>query len=97
MPEFPRREFLAGAAALAARGASFSVPSAVLGGDMSFSNNLPDPLLSGKELPTFVEDGHQAHPAANSRFQSRLRISHTRPRCARLGGGPRAVSMELQR
>ena len=46
-----RREFLTGAAAFAAALAASS--RVVEGGDPSFSNNVPDPLLSGKELPTF--------------------------------------------
>jgi oxalate decarboxylase len=52
MSNFNRREFLAGTAGLAA--------SAVLlrtgtdgAGEPSFMNNVPDPLLSGKDLPTF--------------------------------------------
>jgi oxalate decarboxylase len=51
MSGFERRDFLAGTAALAA--------TATLGnwqaqaGDASFMNNVPDPLLAGKELPTF--------------------------------------------
>jgi len=54
MSGFQRREFLASAAAMAA------VATATLGrtkkaeaGDPSFMNNVPDPLLSGKDLPTF--------------------------------------------
>src|ERR1700686_3912055 len=54
MSGFQRREFIASAAALAA------VVTATLGrtkeaeaGDPSFMNNVPDPLLSGKDLPTF--------------------------------------------
>jgi oxalate decarboxylase len=51
---FPRRDFLAGTAAFAA-----GVTAALVGtkradaGDASFMNNVPDPLLSDKELPTF--------------------------------------------
>ena len=51
MSDPQRREFLAaaGVASLAAlRGAT---PAA--GGDPSFMNNVPDPMLAGKELPTF--------------------------------------------
>lgn len=55
MSGFQRREFIASAAALAA------VVTATLGrtkeaeaGDPSFMNNVPDPLLSGKDLPTFT-------------------------------------------
>src|SRR5437868_6557554 len=54
MSDFQRREFLTGAAAFAA-----GVTAALAGtrraeaGDPSFMNNVPDPLLSQKELPTF--------------------------------------------
>ncbi len=55
MTAFARRDFLATAAAFAA-----AATTAVLtgdrearSGDPSFMNNVPDPLLAGKELPTF--------------------------------------------
>jgi oxalate decarboxylase len=48
-----RRDFLSGAAALAAATAVLSEAGRARGGDPSFMNNVPDPLLSGKELPTF--------------------------------------------
>src|SRR5438876_3969675 len=54
MSNFHRRNFLTGAAAFAA-----GVSAALTGtrraeaGDPSFMNNVPDPLLAGKELPTF--------------------------------------------
>src|SRR5437868_4260325 len=54
MPDFDRRDFLTGAAAFAA-----GVTVALAGtrraeaGDPSFMNNVPDPVLSQKELPTF--------------------------------------------
>src|SRR3982074_715715 len=54
MSDFHRRDFLAGPAGRAA-----ARPVAVAGsrraeaGDTSFMNNVPDPLVSGKELPTF--------------------------------------------
>jgi oxalate decarboxylase len=54
MSEVHRRDFLTGAAAFAA-----GVTAALTGtrraeaGDPSFMNNVPDPLLAGKELPTF--------------------------------------------
>jgi len=53
MLEFQRREFLAGAAALAAAATTTIGETTAMGGDPSFMNNVPDPLLSGKELPTF--------------------------------------------
>src|SRR5437879_2721826 len=52
MSEFQRRDFLAGAAGVAAA-ALLSGSRPACGGDPSFQNNVPDPLLSDKELPTF--------------------------------------------
>jgi oxalate decarboxylase len=52
MSDLERRDFLATAAGLAAAAVlTGSRPAAA--GDPSFMNNVPDPLLSGKELPTF--------------------------------------------
>ena len=54
MSEFERRDFLAGAAALAAAAtATLVATNQAEAGDPSFMNNVPDPLLAGKELPTF--------------------------------------------
>lgn len=54
MAEFQRRDFLAGAAGLAAASAAFLAATRDAGaGDPSFMNNVPDPALAGKELPTF--------------------------------------------
>lgn len=54
MSDIQRRDFVAGAAALAAAtGAGLVATSAVDAGDPSFMNNVPDPLLANKELPTF--------------------------------------------
>ena len=52
MTDFDRREFLAGAA-LAASATAFFGASNVEGGDPSFMNNVPDPLLAEKDLPSF--------------------------------------------
>src|SRR5437870_5515007 len=54
MSNFHRRDFLKGTAAIAA-GVTAGLIGArgVEAGDPSFMNNVPDPLLSGKELPTF--------------------------------------------
>jgi oxalate decarboxylase len=54
MSDFHRRDFLAGAAALAA-GVTAGLAGArrAAAGDPSFMNNVPDPLFSGKELPNF--------------------------------------------
>ena len=54
MSKFQRRDFLTGAAALgAATAAALVATRRAEAGDPSFMNNVPDPLLSGKELPTF--------------------------------------------
>ncbi|MBA4017951.1 MAG: oxalate decarboxylase [Pirellula sp.] len=54
MSAFQRREFLASAAALTAVVAStFRSPKTVEAGDTTFMNNVPDPVASGEELPTF--------------------------------------------
>src|SRR5271170_1542199 len=54
MSNFHRRDFLAGAAAIAAATtAALAGTRRTEAGDPSFMNNVPDPLLSGKDLPTF--------------------------------------------
>src|SRR5208282_4754167 len=54
MSNIHRRDFLTGAAAIAAGTTAALVGTRdVEAGDPSFMNNVPDPLLSGKELPTF--------------------------------------------
>ena len=54
MSNFQRRDFLTGVAALAAATTATLVGTRRAdAGDPSFMNNVPDPLLSGKELPTF--------------------------------------------
>jgi oxalate decarboxylase len=54
MSTLHRRDFLTGAAAIAAATtAALAGSRRVEAGDPSFMNNVPDPLVSGKELPTF--------------------------------------------
>ncbi|HVC92907.1 MAG TPA: cupin domain-containing protein [Pirellulales bacterium] len=54
MSNFQRREFLTAAAAFAAAtSATLAGAEQASAGDPSFMNNVPDPLVSGKELPTF--------------------------------------------
>ena len=54
MSDFQRREFLTGAAALAAAAtAALAGTRPAEAGDPSFANNVPDPLLAGEDLPTF--------------------------------------------
>src|SRR5579872_4950953 len=52
MSDLNRRMFLAGAAGVAGA-VGLLAPKTVEAGDPSFMNNVPDPLLSGKKLPTF--------------------------------------------
>jgi oxalate decarboxylase len=52
MSDLNRRAFLAGTAGVAAA-AGLLAPTTVKAGDPSFMNNVPDPLLTGKDLPTF--------------------------------------------
>jgi oxalate decarboxylase len=51
MSNIQRRDLLTGAAAFAA--ASLAGSQRAEAGDLSFLNNVPDPLLTGEELPTF--------------------------------------------
>jgi oxalate decarboxylase len=54
MSTFHRRDFLAGTTAFAAGvTAALTATRRAEAGDPSFMNNVPDPLLTGKELPTF--------------------------------------------
>jgi oxalate decarboxylase len=54
MSEPQRRDFLSGAAAFAAATTAVLLAHrSAAAGDPSFLNNVPDPLLGGKELPTF--------------------------------------------
>jgi oxalate decarboxylase len=54
MSEMQRRDFLKGAGAFAAGvTAALTATRRAEAGDPSFMNNIPDPLLAGKELPTF--------------------------------------------
>ncbi|MBR1285425.1 cupin domain-containing protein [Bradyrhizobium sp. AUGA SZCCT0177] len=52
MSDPQRREFLAAAAAIASL-ATLAGSQVAVAGDPSFMNNVPDPALSGKDLPTF--------------------------------------------
>ncbi|HET6881620.1 MAG TPA: cupin domain-containing protein [Pirellulales bacterium] len=54
MSDFQRRDFLTAAAAFAAATtAALTNNEQTLAGDASFMNNVPDPLVSEEELPTF--------------------------------------------
>jgi oxalate decarboxylase len=51
MSELQRRDFLVGTVGLTA--VSLATVKPAEAGDLSFMNNVPEPLLSGRELPTF--------------------------------------------
>ena len=54
MPHFDRREFMSSTGLLAAAATTmFLGRKEAAAGDASFMNNVPDPVVSGKELPTF--------------------------------------------
>src|SRR5262245_35804808 len=53
MSNLQRRDFLTRAATFATATAVLGNSSLAQAGDPSFMNNVPDPLVSGKELPTF--------------------------------------------
>ncbi|MDB5937334.1 MAG: bicupin, oxalate decarboxylase family, partial [Massilia sp.] len=54
MSNLPRRDFMAAAAGItAATTAALMGTKSAEAGDPSFMNNVPDPLVAGKELPTF--------------------------------------------
>src|SRR5438445_26071 len=53
MSTLQRRDFLTRAAAFAAATTTLGAAGRVSAGDPAFMNNVPDPLLAGKELPTF--------------------------------------------
>jgi oxalate decarboxylase len=48
-----RRDFLAGMAGIAGAASLFAAVRDSAGGDVSYMNNVPDPLLAEEELPTF--------------------------------------------
>ena len=66
MSDIHRRDVLAGTAGFAAAVLTTSKPAEA--GDASFINNVPDPLLSGNELPTFkfALEGSQGKVIDNS-------------------------------
>ena len=54
MSDLPRRDFMAAAGVFTAASAAALLGSnRAEAGDPSFMNNVPDPILSGKELPSF--------------------------------------------
>src|SRR5437660_12286007 len=62
MWDLPSRDFVAAAAGFtAAATASLMEPTRAEAGDPSFMNNVPDPLLSSKELPTFKFELEKSH------------------------------------
>src|SRR5262245_27114461 len=62
MSSLQRRDFLTRAATFATATAVLGGSSRAQAGDPSFMNNIPDPLVSGKELPTFKYALEKAKP-----------------------------------
>jgi oxalate decarboxylase len=62
MSDLQRRDFLTRAGVFAAVSAALGGASRAAAGDPSFMNNVPDPLVSGKELPTFKYALEKAKP-----------------------------------
>ena len=54
MASSDRRDFLAGMTALAGAAGLIATAEPAAGGDTSFMNNVPDPLLAARELPEFT-------------------------------------------
>jgi hypothetical protein len=53
MSSLQRRDFLVRSMAFGAAAGAMGLAGRANAGDPSFMNNVPDPLLAGKELPTF--------------------------------------------
>jgi oxalate decarboxylase len=92
-----RRDFLKGAAAFAAGvtaalTASQRDPSGARAGDPSFMNNVPDPLLSGKELPTFKFALEKSKPKVIGKSTAREATVEQLP----ISKGIAGVSMQLE-
>jgi oxalate decarboxylase len=93
MTAFDRRDFLTGAAAFAA-GVTAALAGArrVEAGDPSFMNNVPDPLLSGKELPSFKF----ALEKSKGRVVGKSRAKEASVTQLPISKGIAGVSMELE-
>src|SRR4030081_1909426 len=93
MSEPQRRDFLAGVAAFAA-----GVTAALTGtrraeaGDPTFMNNVPDPLLAGKELPTFKFALEKSRPKVVGKSTAREATVEQLP----ISKGIAGVSMGLE-
>jgi oxalate decarboxylase len=93
MSDVHRRDFLTGAAAFAA-GVTAALTSTrrAEAGDPSFMNNVPDPLLSGKELPTFKFALEKSKPKVVGKSTAREATVEEFP----ISKGIAGVSMELE-
>jgi hypothetical protein len=67
MSEVERRDVLIASVGLAT--AAFAAASPAQAGDSSFMNNVPDPLLSGGELPTLSSPFHNVALQIKGEFQ----------------------------
>lgn len=92
MPEVGRRDFLLGAGAFAAGvTAALTATRQAEAGDPSFMNNLPDPLLSGKELPSFKYSMKNSKPKIIGQSTAREATALQFP----VSKGMAGVSMQL--
>lgn len=87
MSQLQRRDFLTRSAAFTAAAAAFGGGGRAVAGDPSFMNNVPDPHLKDKELPTFTfalekSDSAGQLPCSTS-FRRRMFSSRPGANCAK--------------
>ncbi len=92
MSRVDRRDFLAGAAIAGGAVAGFAGIERSSGGDPSFMNNVPDPLLSEKTLPTFKFALEKSTPRVDGRNTAREASVRELP----ISKGIAGVSMTLE-
>src|SRR5580700_10994798 len=93
MTGFARRDFLTGAAAVAATVTATLMPKQEAeGGDPSFMNNVPDPILADKDLPTFKFALEKSHGKVIGKSFGKEATVEPLP----ISKGIAAVSMKLE-
>jgi oxalate decarboxylase len=93
MSDIKRRDFLKGAAAFAAGvTAALTATRRAEAGDPSFMNNVPDPLVSGKDLPTFKFALEKSKPKVSGKSTAREATVEQFP----ISKGIAGVSMQLE-